>query len=52
MVGWMCGVGLKNRISSEELNARFGVEAVSEIVRRGRLRWYGHIERKAVSVCL
>ena len=55
MVGWMCGVGLRSRISSEELNARLGVEAISEIVRRGRLRWYGHIERKGsddwVSAC-
>ena len=46
MVSWMCGVSLKSRMSSKKLNARLGIEAVSEIVRRGRLRWYGHIERK------
>jgi len=39
MVGWMCGVCLKSRVSSEELNARMGVEAISRIVRRGRMRW-------------
>ena len=40
MVRWMCGVSLKNRISSDELNTRLGVEAVSEIVRCGRLGPY------------
>ena len=55
MVRWMCGVSLKNRISSAELNSRLGVEAVVDIVRRGRLRWFGHLERKSsedwVSAC-
>ena len=46
MVRWVCGVTLKNRITSEELRNRLGIESVSEIVRRGRLRWYGHVKRK------
>ena len=47
MVRWMCGVNLKNRITSEELRNRLtSIEAVTEIVRRGRLRWFGHVERK------
>jgi len=46
MVRWMCGVSLKDRISSEELNGRLGVEGVADVVRRGRLRWFGHLERK------
>ena len=55
MVRWMCGVTLKNRISSAELYSRLDVEAVSDVVRRGRLRWFGHVERKShddgVSAC-
>mgnify|MGYP006376082139 FL=1 len=55
MVRWMCGVTLKNKISSGELYSRLNVEAVSDIVRRGRLRWFGHLERKSqddwVSAC-
>ena len=47
MVRWMSGVTLKNRITSEELRNRLSIEAVTEIVRRGRLRWFGHVERKA-----
>ena len=44
MVRWMCGVRLKNRISSEELNGRLGIVKIMEIVRQGRLRWFGHLE--------
>ena len=51
----MCGVTLKNRISSAELYSRLDVEVVSDVVRRGRLRWFGHVERKShadgVSAC-
>ena len=42
-------------MSSEKLYVRLGIEAISEVVRRGRLRWYGHLERKGgddwVSAC-
>ena len=54
---WMCGVTLKNRIglSSVELYSRFDVEAVSDVVRRVRLRCFGHVECKShddgVSAC-
>ena len=55
MVRWMCGVRVKNRISSEELNGRLGIVKIMEIVRRGRLRWFRHLERKGnddwVSAC-
>jgi hypothetical protein len=46
MVTWMCGVTLKDRKSSDELLGRLGVEDV-EVVRRGRLLWFGHVERKS-----
>src|SRR5664279_2665345 len=46
---------LKNKISSVELYSRLDVEAVADVVRRGRLRWFGHLERKSpddwVSAC-
>ena len=45
MIRWMCGVSLKNRISSAELYGRLGVEEVADVMRRGRLRWFGHLER-------
>jgi len=46
MIRWMCGASLKGGISSEDLSRRLGVERVADVVRRGRLRWFGHLERK------
>ena len=32
--------------SSEEIRNRLGIVSVSDLVRQGRLRWFGHVERK------
>ena len=45
-VRWMCGVLLKDRKHSVDLYSLLWVESVAEVVRRGRLRWFGHVERK------
>jgi hypothetical protein len=47
MTRLMCGVSMKDRISSDELRRRLGFDSVCIVVRRGRLRWFGHVERKA-----
>ena len=46
MVRWMCGVSLKDRKRSVDLYSLLGVQSVDEVVRRSRLRWFGHVERK------
>ena len=46
MIRWMAGVTLKDRKTSEELRDRLGIVSVERVVSRGRLRWYGHVERK------
>ena len=46
MVRWMCGVSLKDRKRSVDVYSLLGVESVAEVVRRGRLRWFGHVEHK------
>ena len=55
MVRWMCGVSLKDRKCSVDSYSLLGVQSVAEVVRRGRLRWFGHVERKSgddwVSAC-
>ena len=33
-------------VKSEDLLQRLGVESITSVMRRGRLRWYGHVERK------
>jgi len=49
MVRWMCGVTLRDRIASVDLYSRLGLEEVGAVLRRGRLRWFGHLERKNVT---
>ena len=38
-----------------DLYSLLGVQSMDEVVRRGRLRWFGHVERKSgddwVSAC-
>ena len=48
MVRWMCGVSLKDRKHSVDLYSLLGVQSVADVVRRGRLRWFGHLERRRV----
>jgi len=46
MIRWMCGVSLRERKTNVELRERIGVEPIAVVVRRNRLRWFGHIQRK------
>ena len=46
MLRKMCGVTLKDKKSSEELRHRLGIDSLTVVIRRGRLRWFGHVERK------
>jgi len=52
---WMCGVKLSDRKANAELLSRLSNESVSDVVRRGRLRWFEHVEHKElddwVSAC-
>ena len=48
MIRWMCGVKLNERKKSEELRELLGLEPVSLIIKKSRLRWFGHVERKDV----
>ena len=45
MVRWMCGATLKDKKRTVDLRERLGIVSVSEVVRTGRLRWFGHVER-------
>src|SRR5664279_4432308 len=46
MIGWMCRVTLKDINSSKERRERLEIGSVSDKVCQGRLRWFGHVERK------
>jgi len=48
MIRWMCGVKLNERKKSEELRELFGLEPVSLMIKKSRLRWFGHVERRGM----
>ena len=43
-----CGVTSRDKVRTVELRRGLGIECVMEVMRRGRLRWFGHVERKEV----
>ena len=47
MVRWVCGVSVKDSKQSEILYSLLVIQSVAEVVRHGRLRWFGHLERKS-----
>ena len=42
----MCGVSLKDKKQSEDFYSHLGIQSVADVVRHGRLRWFGHLEQK------
>ena len=45
MIRWICGVQVRDEVSTAELHARLSVAEVSNDLRTRRLRWYGHVQR-------
>ena len=41
-------MSLKHRKHSADLYSLLCVQSVADVVRRGRLRWFGHLERRSV----
>ena len=46
MIKWMCRVSMKDRRTLKELRRLVGVDPITTVIRRGALRWYGHVMRK------
>ena len=46
MIRWICGVSLKDKQYTSVLLDRLGLLSVREVMRRKRLRWFGHVERR------
>jgi len=42
----MCGVKTDERKKSEKLGELLGLEQVSLMIKKSRLRWFVHVERK------
>ena len=43
MVRCMCGVSLTEKKTNAELRESMGIEKISDVMRRSRLRWMGHV---------
>ena len=46
MIRWMCCVSPRERQPSTELTRGLGVETIGDVMKRCRLGWHGHVERK------
>ena len=46
MIRWMCGVKLNKSKKNEELGELLGLEPGSLMIKKSRLRWFGHVELK------
>lgn len=45
MIRWICNVKIKDEVRSDSLLTRLGIKDVDSVIRAGRMRWYGHVER-------
>jgi len=46
IIRWMCGVKMNESKKSEELRELLRFEPVSLMIKKIKLRWFGHVERK------
>ena len=46
MLRWMTGVSLSERKSNECVRSMLAIDDIGEVMRRNRLRWFGHVERR------
>ena len=47
MIRWMSGATLRDRIPTSAILTSLGIDSITEVVTRARLRWFGHIHRKS-----
>ena len=45
MIRWMCAASLRDRVSNDELRGRLRLEKIGDVLRRRKLRCFGHVMR-------
>jgi len=46
----MCGVKLKDRLTSKELRERLGIDDIALVLQQKRRRWYGHVLQRMMTI--
>ena len=46
MLRWMAGVSLSERKSKKCVRSMLSIDDIGEVMRRNRLKWFGHVERR------
>ena len=49
MLRWMCGHTRSDRMRNEVFRNRLGVANISDKIKEGRLRWFGHVKRRQIT---
>ena len=42
----MCAIRLQDRLAYADLRNSFGIKCIGDVMRNGRLCWFGHVEHK------
>ena len=50
MICWICNVQAKDEVSSDSLLTKLGIQDLDVVLRTGRMRWFGHVERSTGSI--
>ena len=45
MIHWICIVKAKDKVSSDSLLTKLGIQDLDVVLRTSRMRWFGHVER-------
>ena len=46
MLRWAMGISLREHLRNEEVRRRAGVDCITEVIRKSKLRWFGHLVRR------
>ncbi|KAF3663434.1 Photosystem II CP47 reaction center protein [Capsicum annuum] len=46
---WMCGLTREDKVRNEIIREKVGVASVEDKMRKGRLRWFGHVMRRGTN---
>ena len=45
MMCWICNFKANDRVSSDSLLSKLGLQDIDVVFRSSKMRWYGHVER-------